>query len=227
MSKADNFVQFIDKGYLETNSIELQRLTISAYRLLAKGKPCSIAEIGLATGLDPKIVEEQICSLPDNTLERNGDGDIVALIGLSLTEGNHRFIVNGNHLFTWCAFDGIFLPELIGLPAVLKSSCRQTGNAITINVSPGGIEQSDPSSAVLSLVSPDAETCRTNIRGAFCNHVNLFESYDAFALWSKVNGGELAIDMGDAAIMAKRRNFERFPDVHLEPNENGCPTHYG
>ena len=46
-----------------------------------------------------------------------------------------------------------------------------------------GPDKVAPSETVMSFVMPSAETCRTDLRGVFCNHVNFLASRRAAAAY--------------------------------------------
>jgi hypothetical protein len=57
------------------------------------------------------------------------DGAIVG-IALSLRPTRHRFRVRGHDLYTWCGFDALFLPIILGERAGVASTCLVTGAEI-------------------------------------------------------------------------------------------------
>ena len=119
--------RFIEVGYLKENPIDLQRMSIAVYRLLLAGNPVSNADIANATGIDEERVTELFQMIPASAYDRDDTGAINAFIGLSLTPANHAFVVDGTSFYTWCVLDALFLPELIGKKAIIKTKCPETG----------------------------------------------------------------------------------------------------
>ena len=72
----------------------------------------------------------------------------------------------------------------------------------------------------MSVVAPDAEACRDNLRGAFCSQVNLFDSAESFALWAKAHSGVAYVPLAEAFELARTRNSERYPDIDLRARVN-------
>jgi len=60
--------------------------------------------------------------------------------GLSLHETTHCLEVSGKTLYGWCAWDTLFIPELLGSTARIISICPVTGKEIQLTVSSTGIE---------------------------------------------------------------------------------------
>ena len=105
-----------------------QRVGAMLYRELARGKPVRRERVAEILGVPTR----EIVSL----LERGGLASltlyddarrIIGFGGLSVTETVHRFNVDGQSLFTWCAWDGLFIPGMLGKGAEIVSRCPQTG----------------------------------------------------------------------------------------------------
>lgn len=94
------------------------RIVLSVYRLLARGEPVSPRAVAEAASLDQELVEKRLAEWPGVFLR---DGAVIGFWGLALPEMSHRFEIEGKALHTWCAYDALFLPELIGQGAVKRS----------------------------------------------------------------------------------------------------------
>ena len=93
----------------------LQRVALGLYRLLAEGRPVSVKSLAQRLEVSPEDVSDTLRSWPG--VYHNDEGDITGFWGLSLQEMPHRFEIEGKQLYTWCAWDTLFLPELIGRTA--------------------------------------------------------------------------------------------------------------
>lgn len=111
---------------------------------------------------------------------------LVGIGGLSLNETPHRLSFEGRTLYTWCAWDSLFLVPIIGEPAVISSTSLATGEAVRISVDPDGVGQKEPASAVMSVVVPRADCApvtAAEVRGMFCHFINFFASRDEAEAW--------------------------------------------
>ena len=61
-----------------------------------------VADLGLA--------QEDAKPFLRKLTERDAEGQIVGIMGLSLNDSPHRVLVNGVALSAWCAEDTLFLP---------------------------------------------------------------------------------------------------------------------
>ncbi len=93
---------------------DAQRLARELYRQLAQGEPVPLED--LATALDLRMPEvkallqsEQLKGWVFYDQDR-----IIGFRGLAVREMPHRFVVRGRTLYTWCAIDSLFIPEILG-----------------------------------------------------------------------------------------------------------------
>ena len=130
------------------------RLLIKLLQLVAAGSPVphSVAEQA-ATNLQMPL--DSAASFVDKLCERDGDGNIVGILGLSQRNHPHRFKVNGRVLSTWCAWDALFLPILLGQTAEVESSCPATNARIRIRIAQDRVEKIDPPESVVTIMPLD------------------------------------------------------------------------
>jgi alkylmercury lyase len=187
-----------------------QRIAITLYRLLAEGRPVPRAQLAQSTGARPTDVErffeeQRGIYLDDQTR-------VVAFWGLALGGMPQRVTVHGRELRTWCAWDTLFLPELLGESATIASTCPTTGAAIELAVTPEGVHDISPASAVLSFVRReqpfDADTINT-----FCHFVHFFASRDAASQWTAQHPHTFVLSIDEGADIARRVNSVSFGAV--------------
>ncbi len=98
-------------------------LVVAVTRELAAGVPLPekrVAELADLLGVPEGTVAE---------VARAAEWDqdrLVGIGGLSLHETRHRLSFQGRALYTWCAWDSLFLVPLIGEPATLFSTSPAT-----------------------------------------------------------------------------------------------------
>jgi len=190
-----------------------QQVLLTLYRLIAKGSPVTLESLSAASGSDSSAVKEVVEDVEPSRVQYDEAGRIVAFAGLTQMPANHRFVLSGRELFTWCAFDALFLPELLDGTARVSSVCPVTGAEIGMTVSKDGLDLHEAGDAVMSFVMPDAENCCTDLRGAFCNHVNFFASRQTGDTWLGQNPGAVILSLDDAFALGRIRNHAGFKDV--------------
>ena len=155
-------------------SAEEQKVSLQLFRMLAEGRAVAIEE--LAEGLD--LPEEHVTRFLEqwNGIYYDDEHRIIGYFGLAVRETSHRFEVDGQGLYTWCAWDTLFIPAILQRTARIESSCPATGETIRLTVSPDEVESVEPVSTVVSFLTPEASKARENIIGSFCHFVHFFSS---------------------------------------------------
>ena len=141
---------------------------------------------------------------------RDERGDVIGYAGLTVRQmGEHRVHVDGRSLSTWCAYDTLFLPELLGQTVGVTSRCPTTGTQISLTVGAGGVRDLQPAEAVVSFLAPDTVFDDSVIQ-SFCQYVHFFACEDAAATWTSTHEGTFAIPVDDAFEVGRRVNRARF-----------------
>lgn len=161
-------------------------------QMLAGGESVTIEGMATTIGKPVEEVKKVLQSLP--SVEIDEQGRVVGL-GLTLIPTPHHFTVDGKQLYAWCALDTLIFPALIGRSVNIESPCHSTGEPIRLNVEPDHIVSVEPSTAVVSIVTPDD---MSSIRTAFCNEVHFFSSPNAAEDWLDQHPGGKVLSVEDA-----------------------------
>jgi alkylmercury lyase len=181
-------------------------VALAAYRSLAAGLPLEVAALARAVDRDDESVRSLLARWPD--VSYDSDGRIVAFWGLDLRETAHRFRVGGRSLFTWCAWDPLFLAPLLGAEARVESNCPVTAQQVVVDVGPCGVARVTPETAVLSFMT---DRCRDgDVIARFCRFVLLFASAEAASAWTAEHPGTIVLGLDDAFELGRRMNAARF-----------------
>ena len=185
-----------------------RRIALSRYRRLARGVPASLEEIASDAGIAADEVERIFGDWIG--VYRDPEGRVYGFWGLAIPAMKHRFEVNGVRLHTWCAWDALFLPELLAQSAHVESACETSGRPVKLTVSPTGVEAADPASPFISFLLPDAARFRSNIINRFCHYVNFFRSRDLGEAWVAKNPGTFLLTLDEAVELARLKNQAQF-----------------
>ncbi len=194
----------------ETHDERMFGLTL--YRLLAKGSPITAADLAEALSLTPDEADRMIDLFAD-FLQRNEDGEVVGFGGLSVVPTKHAFNIPGVNLYTWCAWDTLFIPEIIGKTAEVVSTSPVTGRTITLTISPDGITSADPEGTALSLVVPDLDDLRQDVRASFCGRVHFFGAIDEAREWARARPGAYVATLEQADRLGRLKNAAQFGNL--------------
>lgn len=159
-----------------------QRLVLTTIRLLGEGEPVAPEALAERTDLPLEEVVTYLEEAP--TLKRDQQGKVVAFFGLTLGPTSHALEVDGRTLYAWCALDTLFLPERLGRPARIRSTCPQTGETISLTVDADGVHDVAPEGAVMSLHGVSGLDLVDAV-GTFCCFVRFFASEEAARAWTE------------------------------------------
>ena len=194
---------------LPTLDVGEQEVAITLVRLLSEGEPVPVSRLAAAAGQPADALEEQLTRL-SGLLFRDDLGRAIGFIGLSVIEmGTHRVHVDGRALSAWCAWDTLFLPELLGRTVGVTSRCPITGEEISLTVGPVGVTDLRPAETVVSFLVPDGPLGDDVIR-SFCHFVHFFATEQAGRQWTNAHDGAFLLSVADAYRLGRSTNRATF-----------------
>jgi alkylmercury lyase len=135
---------------------------------------------------------------------------VIGFWGLSIRPMPHRITVNERTLYAWCAWNTLFLPELLDATAEIESTCPTTGQRINLTVEGREVTSRHPAETVLSFLHReqpfDADTITT-----FCHDVHFFANPEAAAKWTSQHEGTFMLSLADGSAIARLTNRARYP----------------
>ena len=199
---------------LKSFSPEEQRAAVALYRELAKGRAVDAEQFARALDTTPAATR---ALLEREAIKRfiypDAEGRVLGFGGLAAAPMHHRFEVNGRTLWTWCAWDSLFLPEILGRTARVTSPDPENRELVRLTVTPDRIQTVEPSDAVISFIRPDAAafaTSAANVMASFCHYIFFFASRASGERWTAEHPGTFLYSLDDAFALAKRLNAANF-----------------
>lgn len=185
-----------------------QRLAIALYQSLAKGNPVSFKELANALDRTEDDIRQAFSDWPGVFFDDNND--VIGFWGIAVKPMGHRMEIDDITTFTWCAWDSLFIPELVGATAHVTSKCEQSSEEITLTVSPDGATAESHKDVVVSFVTPSVEEIRSNATASFCHFVYFFKDRQAGEVWLKDHPEAFLLGLDEAFAVGKKLNAERF-----------------
>jgi len=191
-----------------------QRAALTLYGELAKGSAVSVEQF--ARALEAPVHEAHALLERDSIrslIYRDEDWRVLGFGGLAAAPMSHRFEVRGRTLWTWCAWDSLFIPQILGVVAQVESDDPQSGATVRLTVGPEGVRSREPEGVVVSFILPDAEqfeTSATNVMATFCHFVFFFESMESGERWTAGREGTFLFTVDEAMELARRLNARTF-----------------
>jgi alkylmercury lyase len=185
-----------------------QEFALHLFRLLARGRPVRREELAASLNRSSAEVWETVKSWP-RLIQLDEERRIVSFGGLTLEPTRHTMSIDGNTLYAWCAWDTLFIPEILSKTVDVASTCPQTGQLISLTVSPTRVRADKPG-IVLSLPNPGLAAMEANARASFCEYVFFFESLRAGTAWIGDQIHLTFVSLDDAFALGRRKNAMQF-----------------
>lgn len=193
-----------------------QKIAVVLYRLLSEGNPVPLNQLAGVAALPVDTIRDTLAMWPVFFDDQNA---VIGYGGLTVVEmPPHRFIVDGRTLYTWCAWDSLFIPGILGKTARIESVCPVTKGQISLEVGPDGVKWVDPSTAVVSFLTP-GRTFDRDVIANFCHFVHFFRSTDVAASWISRHAGTFLLSVDEAFALGQltnARNFDEALSVHVD-----------
>ncbi|WP_444993890.1 organomercurial lyase [Aliikangiella sp. IMCC44359] len=203
MKKLQETIQHLNLILPKFSELE-KRVSKYLYIELAKGYPVPLAKI--VKQLD--IPEEQVRKLIDTLayVEQNQNDEIIAYRGVTLSPTKHALVTNNSTVYTWCAFDTLFLLDLIDEPAHIHSTCAACNKKLILKPSKLAGSQFENNSMVMSLFVPEPSAYQESLRDSFCCKVHFFCNETCGQQWSSQQSNIELFSVDDSLTIAQERN---------------------
>ncbi len=185
-----------------------QTLALSLYRLLSLGEPVSISQISKETGLVAGDIEQTLQTW--HGVFFDDSQQVIGFWGIAVQAMMHRMLVDGKGSYAWCAWDTLFIPELLNKTVKVASSCPVTNHRIELIVSPTQDEATNDKPLYLSFLQPDMDKMHDDVTTNFCHFVYFFDSKSTAEKWLAEHAGTFLLTLEEAFRIAKEVNANRF-----------------
>lgn len=195
------------QAFPEMNQDE-QWLALTLYRLLAEGRSVAIEQLAGIIEQPEASVKHTLRNWPGVFFD--ADDKVIGFWGISVVEMPHRLTVNATTVFCWCAWDTLFIPELLQARARVSSSCPITKHIIELEVSSDRVKTLSEHDVVVSFLKPDIADLKKDITASFCHFVYFFSGQGAGEQWCVEHPGSFLLSLDDAFIVGKAMNTARY-----------------
>jgi len=191
---------------------EERRVFVALYRQLALGEPVAPQEIALRTGAAVDRVNALLDAVPAVYRE---EGKVIGFWGLTVRPlSKHRFQTGDRTLYTWCAWDALFIPTILGETAYVVSEDAHTGAPIRLTVAPDRVTAVAPRGTVVSMLEP-REDMLADVVTRLCHYIHFFASAASGRAWTRKHPGTVLLSLEDAFELGRRTNQMRYGEALL------------
>lgn len=212
-SRLDDISVALTAAFPKLSALE-ERAAFALYRLLAEGTPVTTYQISVASGVACDAVQEMLGKW--HGVDRNPHGAVIGFWGLTISDTKHRLRIRGRQLYTWCAWDALFLPALLDSPALVESACPVSTQRIELEITPAGVQAVRPATSVLSFLIPRASEIKRSVTENFCCYIHFFASRDAAEEWVSKRTRTFVLTLQEAWQLGHWRNAVLFPSCIAE-----------
>ena len=199
---------------LPTFDEEEQRLAVEIYRQLADGAPLRREQLAKSLDLSNSRLSEILRRQNIQSMTyADESGNVVGFGGLAVVAMPHKFRVEGRALYTWCAWDSLFIPRILGKQAEVETACPETGATVRVTVGPTEVEKVAPSGARMSFLVPDLEVFGEDVHRSmarFCHFVYFFASSEAATTWTSKHPKTIILSLDEGFELGDRMNTTRW-----------------
>lgn len=188
-----------------------QQIAVALYRMLAEGRPVTREALAARAGLPRTQVDSVLGDWYG--VFYDAAGKIIGYLGLALQKTGHRLRIDGQTLYAWCAWDTLFLPQILGTVAEVESNCPVSGETMRLTVAPAGIQAVDPLDAVMSFVTPEQAKVKENVVLNFCHYVHFFRSSEAAEVWRSKHAGTRLLTVEEAWALGREKNAFQYGEL--------------
>jgi alkylmercury lyase len=209
----DELAASIVRCFPSLNLLE-QRLSLDLYRLLAEGQPVPRAALAERPEVSVEAVNRTLDSWPGVFFD--AERRIVGYWGLSIPgaySSPHTLRLNGRTLFAWCAWDTLFLPQLVDQTAEIESTSPGKTGIVRLTITPQQVERVEPVGSQMSVLVPDAQAMQKNVVTSFCNFIHFFPSRQAAESWTARHPEAFLLSIHEAHVLARLKNEAQYHDV--------------
>lgn len=202
---ADRFVAYFPKM-----NAEGRKIFIALYRELSLGEPVSTQQVAERAGVSLQRVDALLDAVPAVYRE---EGKVIGFWGLTVRPlSKHRFRTGDRTLYTWCAWDALFMPKILGKTAHVDSDDPHTGAPIRLTVAPERVEAVAPPGTVVSMLEP-REDMLADVVSRLCHYIHFFASAQSGRAWTAKHPGTVLLSLEDAFELGRRTNQLRYGDA--------------
>jgi len=188
-----------------------QQQALQLYLLLAKGENVSIDLLASTLNLSTDDTEQLLTSWTGVSF--NEQGLIDGFWGISTKETSHRFVVNQTTLYTWCAWDLLFMPIIYQQTIKAATTCPVSGHTIELTITPDGIEKAKPDTAMITFIKPSLEKIKEDVTGSFCQYVFFVDSEETGHQWQQQRSDGFLLNLKQGFNLGKKIIQQVFIDI--------------
>lgn len=148
---------------------------LPGFSMLAAGRPVKTQRLAEVVGLSEEQLIEKLRAVRS---QRDMQGHIVDLFGMSLSPTPHRLASDRGQFYACCALWAHAIPRFLGTNVEVRSVDPIDGTVVEIGVSPSGVQARRGDTVMATVATASDEEIASDVCEAFCHHVRHFSDAD-------------------------------------------------
>ena len=181
---------------------QAQQQGLQLYQQLAKGKAISVTELAKLWSLTETHTKELLDSWTGVAFDQ--DQAIKGFWGVDTEATSHCFYLNDTQLYTWCAWDLLFMPHIYKQTIKASTVCPISGQTIQLSISEQGIETVSPAGAMITFIEPELSALKANVTQSFCQYIFFVASEAEGEQWKSKQENGFLMSMHDGFELGKK-----------------------
>lgn len=174
---------------------------LPGFAMLAEGRPVATQRLARETGLSE---DELIEKLEAVRSERDAEGRIVDLFGMTLAPTHHRLTAATGEFYACCALWAHALPRFLDAHVDVLSTDPIDDTIVEIGVSPSGVRSRRPTTAMATVAIASDDEIAADVCDAFCRHVRHFSNPHNARSFGAGNDRRVVVDMDELDALAEK-----------------------
>ncbi|MDH5425266.1 MAG: organomercurial lyase [Gammaproteobacteria bacterium] len=188
-----------------------QQQSMKLYQLLSLGKPVCINTFAESICLTTKETEKLLASWTGVSFD--DEHRISAFWGVSTSPTAHSFRLDGQMLYTWCAWDLLFVPVIYQQSISAQTQCPVSKKTISLTITEDGVKIIEPADAMITFIKPELDALKANITGTFCQYIFFIDSENSGNDWLKSHANGFLLEMNQGFELGKNIITKVFKDL--------------
>lgn len=199
---ADDLLNLLPESFMKL-SVHEQELSLSIYRKLATGQPVPKEVLAIDTTLSIKEIEDILGKWPGVFYDND---QIIGYWGLAILKMTHTIKLENQDVYGWCAWDTLFIPQLLEKPATIISKDPVTKAKISFQIDKNGNLINDDTQTMVSMLIPDEEQIMEDVVTNFCHYIFFFINKNSGKKWVNEHEGTFLISLQHAIELSQMKN---------------------
>ena len=122
----------------------------------------------------------------------------------------HKIKIDNKILYGWCAWDTLFIPQVLNKSATVISKDHLTNQELIIKIDQDGSIVESVEGIQVSMLIADEKSITEDVVNSFCHYIHFFRNEENAHKWAEANEGTFIINLDEAIVLSQLKNRSQF-----------------